>query len=300
MAKKNPAQPVTLQPDLRKKSRSQMSLAMRRLMKNKTAILGLIIIISLILLALFADVLFDYDEVVIKQNIAEMRQPPSLAHPFGTDELGRDILARVVHGTRVSLSIGFTSTLLASLIGGTIGAVSGYFGKRVDMIISRIMDMLLAIPGTLLAIAIVAVLGTSVTNLIMAMVISSIPKFARITRGAVLTVKDVEYIEAARAIGATDRTIILSHVIPNCMAPILVEMTLNISFAILTISGLSFLGLGVEQPRPEWGAMLSSSRTYIRDYSYMALFPGLAIMVTILAFNLLGDGLRDALDPRLK
>ncbi|BFK88535.1 ABC transporter permease [Pseudoflavonifractor gallinarum] len=300
MAKKNPAQPVTLQPDLRKKNRSQMSLAMRRLMKNKTAILGLIIIISLILLALFADVLFDYDEVVIKQNIAEMRQPPSLAHPFGTDELGRDILARVVHGTRVSLSIGFTSTLLASLIGGTIGAVSGYFGKRVDMIISRIMDMLLAIPGTLLAIAIVAVLGTSVTNLIMAMVISSIPKFARITRGAVLTVKDVEYIEAARAIGATDRTIILSHVIPNCMAPILVEMTLNISFAILTISGLSFLGLGVEQPRPEWGAMLSSSRTYIRDYSYMALFPGLAIMVTILAFNLLGDGLRDALDPRLK
>ena len=261
MAKKNPAQPVTLQPDLRKKNRSQMSLAMRRLMKNKTAILGLIIIISLILLALFADVLFDYDEVVIKQNIAEMRQPPSLAHPFGTDELGRDILARVVHGTRVSLSIGFTSTLLASLIGGTIGAVSGYFGKRVDMIISRIMDMLLAIPGTLLAIAIVAVLGTSVTNLIMAMVISSIPKFARITRGAVLTVKDVEYIEAARAIGATDRTIILSHVIPNCMAPILVEMTLNISFAILTISGLSFLGLGVEQPRPEWGAMLSSSRT---------------------------------------
>ena len=252
------------------------------------------------MLALFADVLFDYDEVVIKQNIAEMRQPPSLAHPFGTDELGRDILARVVHGTRVSLSIGFTSTLLASLIGGTIGAVSGYFGKRVDMIISRIMDMLLAIPGTLLAIAIVAVLGTSVTNLIMAMVISSIPKFARITRGAVLTVKDVEYIEAARAIGATDRTIILSHVIPNCMAPILVEMTLNISFAILTISGLSFLGLGVEQPRPEWGAMLSSSRTYIRDYSYMALFPGLAIMVTILAFNLLGDGLRDALDPRLK
>jgi len=279
---------------------SQMHDAMRRLGQNKTAILGLVIIVFLILLALFADVLFDYKDVVIKQNIIEARQGPSLAHPFGTDEMGRDILARVVHGTRISLSIGFASTLMASILGGAIGAVSGFYGKGIDMVISRIMDMLMAIPGTLLAIAIVAVLDSSIQNLILALTISSIPKFARITRGAVMTVKDAEHIEAARAIGARDGTIILHHVLPNCLAPILVELTISISFAILTISGLSFLGLGVQAPRPEWGAMLASSRTYIRDYSYMTFFPGLAIMLTILAFNLLGDGLRDALDPRLK
>lgn len=284
----------------KKKKNSQTQEALRRLFKNKAAVAGLFIIVMMVLLALFADVLFDYDTVVIKQNIPEMLQGPSASHLFGTDELGRDILARVVHGTRISLSIGFAATMMATLFGGTIGAVSGYFGRHIDMVISRFMDMLLAIPGTLLAIAVVAVLGTSIQNLILALTVSGIPKFARITRGAVLTVKDVEHIEAARAIGARDGTIILHHVIPNCLAPILVELTLNISFAILTISGLSFLGLGVQQPQPEWGAMLASSRTYIRDCSYMTFFPGLAIMITILAFNLLGDGLRDALDPRLK
>lgn len=283
-----------------KRHNSQMYDAMRRLLKNKTAVLGFIIILMMILLAVFADVLFDYEEVVIKQNYAEMCQGPSAAHPFGTDELGRDILARVVHGTRVSLSIGFAATIMASILGGAIGAISGFYGKHVDMVISRIMDMLMAIPGTLLAIAIVAALEASMQNLILALTISSIPKFARITRGAVMTVKDSEHIEAARAIGARNSTIIIHHVLPNCLAPILVELTISISFAILTISGLSFLGLGVQAPRPEWGAMLSSARTYIRDYSYMTFFPGLAIMLTILAFNLLGDGLRDALDPRLK
>lgn len=279
---------------------SQMYDAMRRLAQNKTAVLGFIIILIMILLAVFADVLFNYEQTVIKQNYAEMCQGPSLAHPFGTDELGRDILARVIHGTRVSLSIGFAATIMASFLGGAIGAVSGFYGRRVDMIISRVMDMLMAIPGTLLAIAIVAALETSMRNLILALTISSIPKFARITRGAVMTVKDCEHIEAARAIGARNGTIIIHHVLSNCLAPILVELTISVSFAILTISGLSFLGLGVQAPRPEWGAMLASSRTYIRDYSYMTFFPGLAIMLTILAFNLLGDGLRDALDPRLK
>lgn len=283
-----------------KRHNSQMYDAMRRLLKNKTAVLGFIIILLMILLAVFADVLFDYNEVVIKQNYAEMCQGPSAKHPFGTDELGRDILARVVHGTRVSLSIGFAATIMASILGGAIGAISGFYGKHVDMIISRIMDMLMAIPGTLLAIAIVAALESSMQNLILALTISSIPKFARITRGAVMTVKDSEHIEAARAIGARNSTIIIHHVLPNCLAPILVELTISISFAILTISGLSFLGLGIAAPTPEWGSMLSSARTYIRDYSYMTFFPGLAIMLTILAFNLLGDGLRDALDPRLK
>lgn len=287
-------------PRVKRRHNSQMHDAMRRLFQNKAAILGLIIILMMLLLAVFADVLFDYDTIVIKQNIPEMLQGPSPAHPFGTDELGRDILARVVHGTRISLSIGFASTIMASILGGAIGAVSGFYGKWIDMVVSRFMDMLMAIPGTLLAIAIVAVLGTSMQNLILALTISSIPKFARITRGAVMTVKDSEHIEAARAIGAKNGTIILHHVLPNCLAPILVELTISISFAILTISGLSFLGLGVQAPRPEWGAMLASSRTYIRDCSYMTFFPGLAIMLTILSFNLLGDGLRDALDPRLK
>lgn len=283
-----------------KRHNSQMYDAMRRLVQNKAAVLGFIIILIMILLAVFADVLFDYEEVVIKQNPMEMCQSPSMKHPFGTDEHGRDILARVVHGTRVSLTIGFTATIMASFFGGIIGAISGFYGRHVDMMISRIMDMLMAIPGTLLAIAIVAALESSMQNLILALTISSIPKFARITRGAVMTVKDSEHIEAARAIGARNATIIVHHVLPNCLAPILVELTISISFAILTISGLSFLGLGVQAPRPEWGAMLASSRTYIRDYSYMTFFPGLAIMLTILAFNLLGDGLRDALDPRLK
>ena len=284
----------------RRGQNSQMYDAMRRLLQNRAAILGLIIILIMTLLAVFADVLYDYETIVIKQNISEMLQGPSPAHPFGTDELGRDILARVVHGTRISLSIGFVATVGASILGSAIGAISGFYGRHVDMVISRIMDMLMAIPGTLLAIAIVAALESSMRNLILALTISSIPKFARITRGAVMTVKDSEHIEAARAIGARNATIIVHHVLPNCLAPILVELTISISFAILTISGLSFLGLGVQAPRPEWGAMLASSRTYIRDYSYMTFFPGLAIMLTILAFNLLGDGLRDALDPRLK
>lgn len=284
----------------KKRHNSQMYDAMRRLVQNKAAIAGFIIILFMILLAVFADVLFDYEDVVIKQNYAEALQGPSAKHLFGTDELGRDILARVVHGTRVSLSIGFIATVLASIFGGAIGAVCGFYGKHIDMVVSRIMDMLMAIPGTLLAIAIVAALEASMQNLILALTISSIPKFARITRGAVMTVRDSEHIEAARAIGARNSTIIIHHVLPNCLAPILVELTISISFAILTISGLSFLGLGVQAPQPEWGAMLSSSRTYIRDYSYMTFFPGLAIMLTILAFNLLGDGLRDALDPRLK
>lgn len=279
---------------------SQFHEAFKRLLRNKAAMLGLFIIIVLILLAIFADVLYDYNTVVIKQNIKNQLQYPSLEHPFGTDEMGRDILARVIHGTRISLIIGFSATILAAVIGVMLGAVAGYWGGRVDMIISRIMDMLLAIPGTLLAIAIVAVLGSSMKNLILAMMVSSIPKFARYIRGSVLSLRDVEFVEASRAVGTNNFTIIFDHVLPNCIAPIFVQVTLNISFAILAISGLSFLGLGIQAPAPEWGTMLAGSREYIRNYSYMTFFPGMAIMITILAFNLLGDGLRDALDPRLK
>jgi peptide/nickel transport system permease protein len=282
------------------KKKSQMGEIWYRLKKNKTAILGLIVFLLLILMALLAPVLYDYDTQVIKQNIPTRLMPPNAAHPFGTDEMGRDIMARVVYGSRMSLFIGFAAVSVSLLVGGFLGAISGYYGGTLDNVIMRFMDILLAIPGTLLAITIVAALGPSIFNLIIALSVSYIPNFARVVRGPVLTVRDVEFVEAAKAIGAKTRTIIFSHVLPNSMAPVIVQTTLNVASVILTIAGLSFLGLGIQPPMPEWGAMLSSGRTYIRDQSYMTLFPGLAIMLTILSLNLLGDGLRDALDPRLK
>ncbi|MBE6013331.1 ABC transporter permease [Anaeropeptidivorans aminofermentans] len=282
------------------KKKSQMGEIWHRLKKNKTAILGLIVFLLLILMALLAPVLYDYDTQVIKQNIPTRLMPPNAAHPFGTDEMGRDIMARVVYGSRMSLFIGFAAVSVSLLVGGFLGAISGYYGGTLDNVIMRFMDILLAIPGTLLAITIVAALGPSIFNLIIALSVSYIPNFARVVRGPVLTVRDVEFVEAAKAIGAKTRTIIFSHVLPNSMAPVIVQTTLNVASVILTIAGLSFLGLGIQPPMPEWGAMLSSGRTYIRDQSYMTLFPGLAIMLTILSLNLLGDGLRDALDPRLK
>lgn len=282
------------------KKKSQLAEIWHRLKKNKTAILGLIVFTLLILMALLAPVLYDYDTQVIKQNIPERLMAPNASHPFGTDEMGRDILARVVYGSRMSLFIGFAAVTVSLFIGGFLGAISGYYGGRLDNLIMRFMDILLAIPGTLLAITIVAALGPSIYNLIIALSVSYIPNFARVVRGPVLTVRDVEFVEAAKAIGAKTRTIIFSHVLPNSMAPVIVQTTLNVASVILTIAGLSFLGLGIQPPMPEWGAMLSSGRTYIRDQSYMTLFPGLAIMLTILSLNLLGDGLRDALDPRLK
>lgn len=282
------------------KKQSQLAETWKRLCRNKTAVLGLIIVVLLILIAIFSPLIFNYEEVVIKQNYGEAKQWPSSSHPFGTDELGRDILARVCYGSRASLSISVITVACALTIGTILGSLAGYYGGKVDMIIMRIMDVFLAIPGTLLAICIVAALGTGTSKLVIALTVSTVPTFSRIIRGSVLTVRDVEYIEAARAIGARDSTIIFSHVLPNCLAPIIVQTTLKIADIILTIAGLSFLGLGIQPPTPEWGSMLSNGRTFIRDYSYMTMFPGLAIMITILSLNLLGDGLRDALDPRLR
>lgn len=282
------------------KKKSMLAETWRRLKKNWSAMVGLAIVVLLILMAVFADVLYDYNDVVIKQDIGNRLQSPTAAHPFGTDEVGRDILARIVHGSRVSLEIGFLAVVFSLFIGGFLGAISGFFGGKIDNIIMRIMDIFLAIPGTLLAICIMAALGSSIINLIIALSVSNVPVFARIVRGSVLTVRDVEYVEAARAIGCKNGTIIFGHVLPNALAPVIVQTTLNIAGVILTIAGLSFLGLGVSEPRPEWGGMLSNGRAYIRDYSYMTMFPGLMIMITILALNLLGDGLRDALDPRLR
>lgn len=273
---------------------------MKRLCRNKTAVLGLMIVVMLALIAIAAPLVYDYDTQIIKTNYSEALQWPSARHWFGTDEMGRDIFHRVMYGSTTSLSIGAV-TVLAALAGGLLlGAAAGYYGGKVDMIIMRVMDIFLAVPGTLLAICIVASLGNSITNLVIAQAVSSIPSFSRVVRSAVMTARDAEYVEAARAIGASDIRIILKDVLPNSLAPIIVQTTLQVASVILSIAGLSFIGLGIPAPRPEWGAMLSSSRAYIRDYSYMCLFPGLAIMITILSLNLLGDGLRDALDPRLR
>ncbi len=282
------------------KKESQLKEIFKRLLRNKTATIGGIVVILLLLMAIFADALHDYETQVIKQDIMNRLQSPSSEHWFGTDEMGRDIFARVCYGAKYSLLIGFTGAVTSLFLGIVLGSLAGFYGGTVDMIIMRFMDVLLAIPGTLLAIAIVASLGSSIRNLIIALSVSGIPGFSRIVRSSILTVKDQEFVEAARAIGAKDSTIIFKHVLPNGMAPIIVQATLRVASVILSAAGLSFLGLGVPAPHPEWGALLTNARAYIRDHSYMCLFPGIAIMITILSLNLLGDGLRDALDPKLK
>lgn len=282
------------------RQRSMFVETWKRLQKNKGAMIGLVIVVILFLLAIFAGVIFDYDTDVIGQNYNELLQEPSWKHPFGTDEMGRDLLARIVYGSRASLFISFAAVLLAAIVGCFFGAISGYFGGMVDSVIMRITDMFLAIPETLFAITLVAALGTSTFTLIIALAISNIPIYCRLLRSSVMTQRSSEHVEAAKAIGAKTSTIIIHHILPNCIAPVLVQFTLSIAVTILTISGLSFLGLGVAAPKPEWGALLSSSRSYMREHTYLTIFPGLAIMTTILSLNLLGDGLRDALDPRLR
>lgn len=282
------------------KKRSQWVEVWRRLKRNKMAVLGLIILIVLFLLAIFADVIADYDTVVIKQNLAHRLQGPSAAHWLGTDEFGRDIFARLVHGTRVSLKVGIVAVGISIVIGGILGAVAGYYGGKLDNTIMRIMDIFLAVPSILLAIAIVSALGPSILNLMLAISISSVPSYARIVRASVLSIRDQEFIEAAKAIGASNTRIIFRHIIPNSLAPVIVQATLGVASAILSTAGLSFIGLGIQPPAPEWGSMLSGGRQYLRYAWWVTTFPGVAIMITILSLNLLGDGLRDALDPRLK
>lgn len=282
------------------KKKSQAAAVWRRLKKNKMAVLGLIILAVIIFFAVFADVFFDYETLVIQQNASLKLQPPSVEHWLGTDEVGRDILARIVHGARISLQVAFATIAIATVVGGLLGAIAGYGSRRVDDVIMRVMDIFLAIPSILLSIALVSAMGTSVTNMMLAISISNIPPFARIVRSAVLTIKNEEYIEAARAIGASDKRIILKHILPNCMAPIIVQATLSIAGSILAIASLSFIGLGISPPTPEWGSMVSTGRQYFRAAWWVCAFPGFAIMLTILSLNLLGDGLRDALDPKLK
>ncbi|MEG0069473.1 nickel transporter permease [Cetobacterium sp.] len=282
------------------KKRSQLAELWKNLKKNKMALFGLGILIIIILLAVFADQLANYDQVVIKQNLKMRLKPPSAQHWLGTDEFGRDIFARLIHGARVSLKVGVVAVGIAIVAGGFLGAIAGYYGGKLDNIIMRVMDIFLAVPSILLAIAIVSALGPNLINLMVAISISSIPRYARIVRASVLSIRDQEFIEAAKAIGASDARIILRHIIPNSLAPVIVQGTLGVASAILSTAGLSFIGLGIQPPAPEWGSMLSGGRQYLRYAWWVTTFPGVSIMITILSLNLLGDGLRDALDPRLK
>lgn len=270
----------------------------RRLVKNKAAMVGLAIIIIMVLCAIFADVIapYGYDD----QDLSQKMQFPSSQHILGTDNFGRDILSRIIYGSRISLQVGLVSVAVSIVVGGIFGAVAAFYGGKTDNVIMRFMDILMAIPGMLLAIAIAAALGPGLGNMMIAIGVGSVPGYARVVRASVLTVRDEEFVEAARSIGASDFRIILRHIIPNALAPIIVQATLGVAGAILSCASLSFLGLGITPPTPEWGAMLSSARQYIRNYWYMATFPGIAIMLTVYALNVLGDGLRDALDPRLK
>ena len=269
--------------------RSQWSMIWRRFCKNKLAMAGMVVFILLVLVAIFADIIADYDTMVVRQNMQERFLPPNSQHWFGTDDYGR-----------ISLFVGIVSILISLIIGSVIGATAGYYGGKVDNLLMRIMDVFLAIPSTLLAISIVAALGQGMANLMIAMCISQVPRFSRIVRSSILTVKDQEFIEAARCFGSGDRWIIMRHILPNALGPIIVQSTLNVARMILTISGLSFVGLGISPPTPEWGSMLAAARPNMRYYPYLVIFPGIAIAITVLALNLIGDGLRDALDPKMK
>jgi peptide/nickel transport system permease protein len=271
-----------------------------RFLKDKTAVIGLVIFCLIVAVAIFAPLIANYDHVVVKIDIANRLQHPGASHWFGTDELGRDILARIVYGARVSLLIGISAIVVSLVVGLVLGGAAGYYGGKIDSVIMRAMDVFLSLPDVLLALAIIAAFGNTKLNLTIAIGLAFAPKFSRVVRSAVMGVRDNEYIEAARSIGALDQRIIASHVLPNCIGPIIVQVTLYVANAILTIAALSFIGLGIQPPAPEWGNMLASGRTFMRDFPHIVVAPGLAIFFTILALNLLGDGLRDTLDPRLK
>jgi len=272
--------------------------AVRRLFRDKLALVGLAIMGAFLLTAVLAPVLAPYDP--IEQSLVDRREPPSSQNPLGLDDLGRDILSRVIFGARKSLQVGVMSVTMAIVVGTWIGATSGYLGGWVDSLVMRIMDIMLAFPALLLAIAIVTILGPGLLNMLYAIGIVSIPVYARIARASVLSVKMQDYVLAARSLGASPVRILVRHVMPNCLTPLIVQGTLGIGTAILDAAGLSFLGLGAQPPTPEWGAMLGQGRYAMFTAPHIVLFPGLAIVLTVLGFNLLGDGLRDALDPRLR
>lgn len=271
---------------------------LRRLFRNKLAVVGLIIVVVIVFGVVLADFLtpYEYDA----QDYGNRFTYPCLEHLFGTDNFGRDLFTRILYGGRISLLVALLSLAISTVIGVFLGATAGYFGGKYEVFVMRLMDIIMAIPGLLLAVAISAGLGTGIFNTALAISIAGIPPSVRMLRATVLQIRDEEYVEAARATGASDMRIIFHHVLPNTIAPLIVDSTLRIGINILQISSLSFVGLGIQPPTPEWGSILSTGRAYIQDFWPLITFPGVAIMLTLLGFNLLGDGLRDALDPRLK
>lgn len=268
----------------------------KRLRRQRLALVGGGVLILLVFVALLAPLLAPQDPLA--QDLYGRLQAPSLEHPFGTDDFGRDILSRIIYGARISLRIGLVAITAALAVGTVLGLLAGYWGGIIDTLIMRIMDLLLAFPSILLAIAVVAVTGPGIDNAIMAVSVVLIPQFARLVRSSVLSVREMAYVEAARALGAGQARILLISVLPNCMAPIIVQTTLSLGTAILDAAGLSFLGLGAQPPTPEWGAMLAGGRELLLEAPWVMTFPGLAIFAVVLALNLFGDGLRDALDPK--
>lgn len=273
----------------------------RNYRKSPSAMLGLIIVVVIVILAIVSQFIYDYNTDIVQQDIMNrFLAPGSEGHLLGTDQYGRDVLTRILYGAKYSLAVGLVSVAISCIIGSTLGLIAGYYGGVIENIILRVCEVFMGIPSVLLGIAIMSAFGQSLFVLMLAVGLVYVPMFARTARAAVLPVREEEYIEAARVSGVGDLKIIFSHVLPNALSPIIVQVTMGVANGILSASFLSFLGLGVPVPAPEWGAMLSSGREFIRDYGYLTTLPGLAIMITVLAFNLMGDGLRDALDPKLK
>lgn len=269
----------------------------RRFRRNRKAMIGLTIVVVLVVVAIFAPLLAPYS--ISETNIPERTQPPSLEHPFGTDSLGRDVLSRVIMGTRISLYVGFAPILIAFIAGTTIGVVAGFYGGRTDEILMRGMDAMMSFPAILLALTVVAVIGPELNNVILALAFVYTPYIARVGRSAALSVSTEPFVEAAVARGERDSYIIFREVLPNCFAPLLVQASINVSFAILLAASLSFLGLGAQPPTPAWGLMINIGRGFIRQAPWILLFPGLALATTVIGFNMLGAGLRDVLDPKV-
>ena len=282
------------------KGRSLGEETMRRLMKNKGAIVGMCFLILLVIVAIASEFLFDFDTDIIRVQAENSFAPPSMAHLFGCDQSGRDIFARILYGARYSLIIGIGSVSIGLFFGLILGSLAGFYGGFIDNLVMRANDILYSIPNIMIAVVVVSIFGTSTASLLFSLSISAASSFSRITRAAVMQVRGMEYIESAYAMGLPTWKVIMRHIIPNCLSPIIVQVTLAVGNTIISASSLSFLGVGIPVPLPEWGAMLAEGRNYIRSAPWMCIFPGLAIMLTVLALNLMGDGLRDALDPKLK
>ena len=283
------------------KKKSQLGTIWLRYKSSKLAVFGLVVFIAMAVCVLGADLYLDYENQAIAQNLSIRFQPPQLGEHFlGTDQYGRDLFARLVYGGRISMFVGMATVCVSLTLGSIIGASSAYYGGRIDDILMRVMDVFLAIPSELLAITLVAALGSNILNLILAMGISQTPRMSRIVRSAVLGVRGMEYVEAAKACATKDPRIIFRHILPNAMGPILVQVTQTVARSVITISSLSFVGLGISEPTPEWGAMLSEAKNQMRYYPYLAISPGIAIALTVMSLTLIGDSLRDAMDPRLK